>query len=66
MGVTLGSQARRRRRLVILLALLAAVGAAGYFLRERREARRLLAEGEQALAAREYARAHELLDRYLA
>jgi tetratricopeptide (TPR) repeat protein len=56
----------RRRRLVILAALLIlAVATAGYFLHERRKTDRMLADGEQALAAREYARAREILDRYM-
>ena len=58
----------RLRRLVVLAAILAlfAVGSIGYVLRERAKSDRLLADGEQALAAREYARARDRLDHYLA
>ena len=57
----------RRRGLVIVCAAGAAVaaGAVVYSVRDRRQADRLLAEGEQALAARDYGRAGTLLDRYL-
>lgn len=67
MGVAIRSWFARRRGLVILGALVAAVAvvATGYAYTERRKADRLLADGEQALAARDYARARELLDRYL-
>jgi tetratricopeptide (TPR) repeat protein len=67
MSVAIGSWFRRRRNRVILVAILGVcvVVAAGYFIRERRKVDRLLAEGERALEAREYARARELLDRYL-
>jgi tetratricopeptide (TPR) repeat protein len=68
MSVAVGSWFRRRRNRVILVAILGVivVVVAGYFIRERRQVDRLLAEGEQALAAREYARAREILERYLA
>lgn len=57
----------RRRRLIGLAAVLAvAAGTVGYVVRERRKTDRLLAAGEQALAARDYPRARDLLDRYLA
>jgi tetratricopeptide (TPR) repeat protein len=48
------------------LLAVAGAGAAGYSARERSKADRLLADAEQALAAREDARAREALDRYLA
>lgn len=68
MGVVVASPVRHRRHLLIVVALVAVVGVGfwSYFLWERRKAERLLAEGEQALAAREYERAREILDRYLA
>ena len=58
----------RRRRVLILAALFIALAAvaAGYFIREWRKTDRLLAEGEQKLAAREYAQARESFERYLA
>jgi len=67
MGIAVSSWLRRRRRAVILAVLLVVAAAAcvWYFVREQRKADRLLAEGESALAARDYARARELLDRYL-
>jgi tetratricopeptide (TPR) repeat protein len=49
--------------IVVLIAV--AAGSAGYLLRERRKTDRLLQEAEQALAAREHARAREILERYL-
>ncbi|MBX9628459.1 MAG: tetratricopeptide repeat protein [Gemmataceae bacterium] len=57
----------RRRWVPVLMAVVAAVAAiaAGYHLRERRKTDGLLAEAEQALAARESAQARGLLDRYL-
>jgi tetratricopeptide (TPR) repeat protein len=67
MGVAVGSWLRRRRRAVAAVALVAAAaaGALGYSVRERNKADRLRADAEQALAAREYGRARELLDGYL-
>src|SRR5262245_42606791 len=66
--MAVGSWLRRRCRPVILAVLVVAVssGLAWYLVRERRKTDRLLAEGEQALAARDYAQARELLNRYLA
>src|SRR5262245_19783081 len=68
MGVELASPARRKRRVIIAATLIAAAtaGLTAYFQWERRKADRVLAEGEQALAAREYGRAHDVLNRYLA
>lgn len=68
MGVEVVTPKRRRHRVVMAVALVAAVvsGCLVYFHWERRKAERLLADGEQALAAREYERAREILDRYLA
>ena len=67
MAVAVGNWLRQRRRILILTALVAiAASSVGYFLRERWKTDRLLAEGEQAITAREYARARDLLDRYLA
>lgn len=67
MGTAVGSCLRRRRRWVILGLVLVTVaaGTVGYSVRERRKTDRLRTEGEQALAAREYARAREFLERYL-
>lgn len=67
MAVAIGSWLRRRRA-AIVVALLAAIfaGTAVYFLRERRKTERLLAEGEQTLASREYSQARKLLEQYLA
>jgi tetratricopeptide (TPR) repeat protein len=58
---------RRRRKPVLVLAVLVAAlaGYGAFALAERRKAERLLAEGERALAAREYPRARELLEGYL-
>jgi tetratricopeptide (TPR) repeat protein len=58
----------RRRRPALLVAAVFAVtvGYAAHALHERRKAERLLAGGEQALAAREYGRARESLEAYLA
>jgi tetratricopeptide (TPR) repeat protein len=49
---------------VVLVA--AGAVAAGYSVRQRQNANRLLVDGEQALAARDYGRARDTLDRYLA
>lgn len=58
---------RRKRPLVMLAALLAMfAGLAIYYVRQNRKIDRLLLDGEQALAAREYASARDSLDRYLA
>jgi tetratricopeptide (TPR) repeat protein len=67
MGMTADGRPRRRR-LAVLVGLAAAVaaGSVGYSAWERRKVDHLLADGERALAAREYAQARELLDRYLA
>lgn len=67
MGGATGSWFRRRRRAALAVAAILAVaaGLAAYVVREQRKTDRLLAEGEQALAAREYDRARELFDRYL-
>jgi tetratricopeptide (TPR) repeat protein len=63
----MGSWLRRRQRVVLLGTFIAVlIGVAGYALWERRKTDRLLIEGEQALAAREYAHARELFERYLA
>lgn len=50
--------------LVVVLAILGCL-AGGYFIRQQRKTDQLLAEAEQLLAAREYSRSRELLDRYL-
>jgi tetratricopeptide (TPR) repeat protein len=61
-----GRWVRRWRRPLFLVALAAVlVGAGGYVLWERRQTDQLRAEGERALAEREYARAGELFERYL-
>ena len=67
MGGTTGSWFRRRRRAALAVAAVIAVaaGLATYVVREQRRTDRLLADGEQALAVREYDRARELFDRYL-
>ncbi len=56
---------RRRGALLVVAVVAVATGIGGYFLREQRKTDRLFAEGESALAARDYGRARELLDRYL-
>ncbi|HYT88406.1 MAG TPA: tetratricopeptide repeat protein [Gemmataceae bacterium] len=67
MGGMIGNWLRRRRRAVIAVAAVAATaaGLGAYAVREHRRTDRLLAEGEQALAVREYNRARELFDLYL-
>lgn len=64
-----GADGRRfwsRRRVVAAVAVLVlAGGLGGYYLREQRKIDRILTDGEQALAAREYARAREYFERYL-
>jgi tetratricopeptide (TPR) repeat protein len=66
-GGTLWRWVRRRRRVLLLVLALAALGAlVGYKVWDRRQAARLLAQGEQALAERDYTRAREHLERYLA
>lgn len=61
-----GRWVRRHRRATLAgLLAVAAVGVAGFALRDRRQTDALRAEGESALAARDYPRARELLDRYL-
>jgi tetratricopeptide (TPR) repeat protein len=62
----IGQHLRRRRRVVVLGALACALaGAGGGALWERRKVDRLAADGETALAAREYGRAREFFERYL-
>jgi tetratricopeptide (TPR) repeat protein len=67
MGVAVGSWLRRQHRLVVVavLSVGVAAGVAWYFIHERRKTDQLLAEGEQAIAVRDYAQARELLNRYL-
>lgn len=67
MEIAVGSWFRRRWRFVVpLVAVLAVLcGLIGYTIREKRKTNRLLTEGEQAIEKREYARAREMLDRYL-
>lgn len=68
-GGVMNRLSRRRRALLVaaLGAALAGLGAfAAHTIRERREAERLLADGEQALAKHEHQRARELLEGYLA
>lgn len=61
-----GRLIRRRARLLTVAAVIAAIVAlAGYVFWERRKTDRLLEDGEQALAARDYARARERLEQYL-
>ena len=57
----------RRPRLAILLAVLGVVvaGYAVFFFMERHKFNLLLTDGKAMLAAREYATASELLERYL-
>jgi tetratricopeptide (TPR) repeat protein len=55
----------RSSRLLLLLLILAALAAGGYATWRWRWTAQLLSQGEEALAGREYTKAHEQLARYL-
>ena len=67
---SIASWFRKRRRAVLLVAAFVVVGAGvgiaiGYTLREQRKTDQLRTDGEQALTARDYSRARDLLMQYL-
>src|SRR5688572_5443015 len=66
MSTRVGRSLRRPRVLLLLALVVAAAGAAGWVYRSRARTAELLRIGEEALAARDYPRAKEHLDRYLA
>jgi tetratricopeptide (TPR) repeat protein len=59
------AELRRPRTVVLLAAAVALAGAGGYVAWSRAKTAELLRRGEEALAARDYPKAREYLDRYL-
>jgi tetratricopeptide (TPR) repeat protein len=66
MSRAVGVLLRRPRTVLFLVLVCAAAGAAGWVYWSRSKTTDLLRQGEQALGARDYPRAREHLDRYLA